>query len=610
MFKQVSLVFVSILVIFFFNAIHLLAQEVPEPNDTFFLSKKNGLLGKLGKSISVGIPDPEPIKTANPYLVHAGKTIRFIEVISLGFERNIHDTNRIKNTIGSVIANAFHKNTREKIIGNNLFFRKGSKINPFLLADNERHLREQVYLQDARILVVSVPGSTDLADVIVITKDVFSIGGNININAVDRVSVGIKEENIGGSGSKIAVSTFYDRERHPNFGYGMEMIKRNIKGSFIDWSIGFQTFKNAFTSLRNEESYVYTHFERPLVSLYIPWIGAADLSLNKTNNAYHKDSLYRSDYNYSYFNADGWLGYNFGSKKLLSDNVTNRLRKFIAVRGLHLRFNQTPQITQLPFDYRYADISGVLLSFSVFKQNFYRTNFIYGFGRNEDVSEGFNAAVITGWTNKDYRARPYYGIDAQRNHFNKKGFYSSYTFKFGSYSYKNKWEDVDLLLGVDHFTKLKKMGGKWHNRNFYGASFTKQVRPVLNQPLFLRSMFGLPYYHNDTIKAGFRGTARGEAVFFNMNKFWGFRLAPFIFGDMSLVTPINQSFSKSELYSAWGAGMRTRNENLIFGTIELRCYIFPRPIGVMKGYKVELSTSLRFKYNNNFIRKPDFVVPN
>ena len=95
-----------------------------------------------------------------------------------------------------------------------------------------------------------------------------------------------------------------------------------------------------------------------------------------------------------------------------------------------------------------------------------------------------------------------------------------------------------------------------------------------------------------------------------MNKFWGFRLAPFIFGDMSLVTPINQSFSKSELYSAWGAGVRTRNENLIFGTIELRAYIFPRPIDVMKGYKVELSTSLRFKYNSNFIRKPDFVVPN
>ncbi|MEO7584068.1 MAG: hypothetical protein ABIS74_13845 [Ferruginibacter sp.] len=553
----------------------------------------------------------EPVKMANPYLVHTGKSIRFIEILSLGFERNITDTTKVKHTIGNVIANAFHKNTRQKIIVNNLFFREGSKINPYLIADNERHLREQVYIQDARILLTGVPGSNDSVDVIVITKDVFSLGANINISGVDRARIGFREENSGGSGSRIAVSTFYERDRTPNFGYGGELIKRNIKGSFIDWSIGFQNYKSAFNSGRGEESYVYTHLEKPLVTLYIPWIGAADLSFSKTKNAYLKDSLYQSDYKYSYYNADAWFGYNFGSKKLLSGSETKRLRKFVAIRGLHLRFNELPRQNLVIYDYRYADISGVLLAFSIFKQDYYRTNFIYGFGRNEDVPEGFNASIIGGWTNKDRRSRSYYGIDAQRSHFNSKGFYSSYTFRFGGYySKKNHWEDIDLLLGIDHFTRLKKLGSKWLNRNFYGSSFTKQILPVLNQPLFLRSMFGLPYYHNGPIDANFRGTLKGETVFFNMNKFWGFRMAPFLFGDVSMVTPVKQSFSKSEVYSAWGAGIRTRNENLIFGTIELKGYIFPRPIGVMKSYKVEINTSIRFKYNNSFIRKPDFVVPN
>ncbi|MBC7887629.1 MAG: hypothetical protein H7Z13_07050 [Ferruginibacter sp.] len=610
MLKQVSLVVWLILVAFFFNTIYLFAQEVPLPKDTFFLSKKRGLLGRLGKSVSVDIPGPEPVKTANPYLVHTGKSIRFIAILSLGFERNIYDTNRVKNTIGVVIANAFHKNTRDKIILNNLFFREGSKINPYLVADNERHLRNQVYIQDSRILVVSVPGSTDLVDVIVITKDVFSIGGNISISGVERAKIGIREENFGGSGSKIAVSTFYEKDRHPNLGYGVEMIKRNVKGSFIDWSIGFQTYKSAFSSNRSQESFVYTHFEKPLVSLYIPWIGAADLSFSKTRNAYPKDSLYQSHYKYSYYNADAWFGYNFGSKKLLYGNIIKPLRKFVAIRGFSQRFNQLPQRNLFDYDYRYANISGVLMAFSIFKQDFYRTNFIYGFGRNEDVPEGFSASAIGGWTDKDKRSRAYYGLEAQRSHFNNKGFYSSYTLRFGTFSFKKRLEDIDLLLGVDHFTRLKKMGSKWQNRNFYGASFTKQVRPVSNQPLFLRSTFGLPYYDNTTINADFRGTAKGEAVFFNMNKFWGFRMAPFIFGDMSVITPINQSLAKSELYSAWGAGIRTRNENLIYGTIELRAYVFPRPIGYMKGYKIELSTSLRFKYNSTFIRKPDFVIPN
>ncbi len=611
MLKQVPLVALSILVVFLFNTLNAASQEVPELKDTFFLSKKKGLLGKLGKSISVDPPGADPIKAANPYLVHSGKTIRFIAILSLGFERSIYDTGRIKNTFGVVVANAFHKNTREKVITNNLFFKEGSKLNPYLVADNERHLRDQVYIQDSRILVEAVPGSTDLVDVIVITKDVFSIGGNVNINGVDRLKIGVKEENAGGSGSKISVSTFYERDRKPNFGYGAEIIKRNIKGSFINWSIGFQNYKNAFNSNRGEETYVYTHFEKPLVSLYIPWIGAADFSFSKTSNAYLKDSLYQRDYKYSYYNADVWYGYNFGNKKLLTENNSKRIREFLAIRGFKQRFNQLPLSSIQNYDYRYADVSGVLLAFSVFRQDYYRTSFIYGFGRNEDVPEGYSASLIGGWIDKDKRKRSYYGIDAQRSHFNKKGFYSSYTFRFGGNKYENKWEDVDLLMGIEHFTRLKKIGGKWLNRNFYSASFTRQIKPVLNQPLFIRSAFGLPYYHDDgTLSADFRGTVRGEMVFFNMQKFWGFRTAPFIFGDMCVIKPIDQSFNKSELYSGLGGGMRTRNENLVFGTIELRGYVFPRPVGIMKGYKIELNTSIRFKYNNSFIRKPDIVVPN
>lgn len=314
MLKQVSLVMLILLVALFFNTMDIVAQINTAQKDTFFLSKKKGLLGRLGKSISIEPPGPEPVKTANPYLIHAGKSVRFIAILSLGFERSIYDTSKIKNTIGVRIANAFHKNTREKIITNNLFFKEGSKINPYLVADNERHLRDQVYIQEARILIVGVPGSTDLADVIVITKDVFSIGGNISISGVERARIGLKEENFGGSGSKFAMSTFYEKERNPKVGMGAEMIKRNIKGSFIDWSIGFQTYKSAFNSGRGEESYIYTHLERPLVTLYLPWIFSADLSFSKTNNAYLKDSLYQSDYKYSYYNADAWFGYNFGKK--------------------------------------------------------------------------------------------------------------------------------------------------------------------------------------------------------------------------------------------------------------------------------------------------------
>jgi hypothetical protein len=73
---------------------------------------------------------------------------------------------------------------------------------------------------------------------------------------------------------------------------------------------------------------------------------------------------------------------------------------------------------------------------------------------------------------------------------------------------------------------------------------------------------------------------------------------------------MGESFGKTNGYSAVGGGVRTRNENLIFGTIELRGIYFPRISGDMNHWRIEINTKLRFKYNSSFIKKPDFIVTN
>lgn len=609
MLKKALPVILSLLFFSFFSS-SLVAQEVKEDKDTFFLAKKGGLLGKLAKSISTDQPGENAVKVVNPFIIHTGKIIRNIEFLRLGFERTIFDTTIITNNFGAIVANGFHKKTTVKTLSNNLFFKEGDKVHPYLLADNERNLRAQVYIQDARILIDTIADINDSVDVIVITKDVFPLGGSFDMSSAKKIGVQVRNENVGGTGSQLSFSSLYDRDRNPAFGYDAGFLKRNIMGSFIDWSVGFQNYRNAFNSGRPEETYLYTHFEKPLVTPYIPWIGAADIAWNKTSNNYISDSLYKSDFKYSYRNVDVWFGYNFGSQRLLFKNMKTRVRKFIAVRNFYQHFTDIPAINHQIYDYRYANIRGTLGAVSMFRQEAYRANFIYGFGRNEDVPEGFSASLIGGWTRKEERSRPYFGLDALRSHFSKRGFYTTYTFRTGGYIYQKKWEDIDILFNVDHFTKLKKLKGKWLNRNFFSAGFTKQISPVLDQPLNINSVFGLPYFRGYPGPSDIRSTAKAETVFFNMRKFWGFRLAPFFFVDMSALTPTNQSFTKTNLYSAIGAGVRTRNENLTFGTIELRGYYFPRSLPGMKNYKIEMGTNIRFKYNSVFIRKPDFVLPN
>ena len=584
--------------------------QVSQPGeDTFFLARKKGLLGKLGKSL-VKSPEPEPpVKIVDPFRKYSGRIIRSVEIFPLGFNQSIEDTTVIKQNFAINLANRFHKNTRTSIIKNYLFFRQGDKLIPFLMSDNETFLRNQSFLNDALIIAVEDEHVNDSVDIVVLTRDVFSIGGNANIGS-KNIRAELREENLGGSGSQVTVSGIYDMERRPRMGVGAEAIIRNIRGSFLNFSTGFNTFRSAFNSGRYEENSTYARLEKPLVNRYTQWTAALELAYNKTFNAYVSDSLYKSDYQYMYNNVDVWAGYNIGYKARKGLESDNRLRHFVAARVFYHKFDRLPAKYDSVYNYSYADINGVLFSYNLYKQNYYRTNYLYAFGRNEDVPTGLSASLIAGWTNKEDKRRPYYGIEFEANRFARKGIYSSYKLRIGANYRKGKFEDINFLASVDHFTKLVKISSRWRNRNFISFSFTKQLNFYLNGPLFLKSDFGFPYYGTGVVQGDQRTTIKLETDFYNLNKILGFRFAPFLFSDLCLVKPTGQPANKTDGFTALGGGLRARNENLVFGTIELKAFYFPRTIDGIKNWKVDLVTKVRFRFNDIFIRKPDFINPN
>jgi hypothetical protein len=607
--KLIVTIFISLSFIFLFTAT-VAAQGVSPYTDSFFLAKKKGILGRIGRSVNVKGEYVVPAKTVNPYKKYHGKVIRSITVRPVGFNYNLNDTSPIRKNLAVKIANGLHLNTFNEVIRKNLFFKEGQLFYPLVVADNERFLREQEFLRDALIQVVPSVYGKDSVDVIVLTRDVFSMGGSFNASSFNRVGIELTEENIGGSGNRLTLFGLYDKERSPTYGYGAAYKKRNIKGYFLDWTTGFTTYNKTFNSGRREELNLYTALEKPMVSRYTAITGATALSYHSTINGYLTDSLYLSDFRYRFLNADIWLGYNFGYKKGKKKDIENKLRHFVAIRGFYNYFLEVPVKYVTDYNYRYADINGFLMAYSIYKQNFYRTNFIYGFGRNEDVPEGLNASLITGYTNKQGIRRVYYGVEVDASRFNKKGSLFSYTFKTGGYVNKKALQDIDLLLAMKHFTRLHTLNNYWYNRNYFDLSYTRQLNLFLNEPLLLDSEFGLPYFRNGHTEGSMRTTLKFESVFYNMKKILGFRLAPFVFTDMSLIQPLHQSLKKTNGYQALGGGLRTRNENLVFGTMELRGYIFPRVTEGAKNWKVELSTKLQFKYNSSFIRRPDFIKPN
>lgn len=579
--------------------------------DSFLLHRK-GLLGKLARNLMANKPLPASTPIRNDLLFdpYKGKIIRNITVERLEFGVSITDTSkRFKNYL-TRLANNFHHKTKEGVVRNNLFFKEGDKVEPYLVAYNEQHLRDLPYLQDVKITVKDI--NEDSVDVIVLTKDVLSIGGSYRMDETTKMRLAISEDNLAGTGHEFLLRSFFDNTRNPKFGGGAEYTGRNLGGSFIDWNAGYLSFNNNFVTGAQNEEMVYTGFNRPLVNPYIRFTYAGSAAWHVTHDFYASDTLYKTNSRYRYYNYDGWVGWNTGAYKLSTDaSKDNRFRVLINLRYLQQNFSQVPLKYEGQYYYRYADIKAMLSSITIFRQDFYKAQYVYGFGLTEDIPEGADLSLIAGWTKKSGMQRPYIGVDLERYFFTARESYFNYTIKADGYLRNKRMEDINLLFNLDYFSRLLHLGKRWKQRTFVTAGITRQVNRLLNEPIILESDFGVHEWRTDSLITGdTRFTLKAESEFFTPLNIANFRFAPFVFGNLCWFTPLDRLFPHSNWYNSIGGGIRTRNESLIFQTIEFRAYYFPQSNFLNQRWRLEFNSNIRFRFNRQFEKKPDFVSVN
>ena len=586
-------------------------------SDTFFIKKKTGLIGKLAKAIFVNTPSEEiklsSIKNASPFIGYKGSVIRKIIISKVSYGNSIADTSRRWGTLLDGFTKLLHNETRKRTILRNLFFHPGDSLLPFLLSDNERYLRSLPFIQDSKIVVneLDTNEGTDSVDIVVFYKEVFALGFNFEAGGPNQFYAELKDENVRGSGDQIIVKNYTDINRTPGAGWGTEYTKSNVMGSFINVIVGATNFNNAINNGPKQEQYYYTSIDLPLVSPYRCLTGNITASRHENKNCYLGDSIFRSDYNYQFKQLDAWIGYNLSSKAIIKENLKRLIRYFFAFRSNYIEFEDQPFIYKNKYNYLYANSLDLLVSITAFKQEYYNTSFIYGFGRNEDIPEGLNYSLTSGWTNKYGLERYYAGIDLQKTFLNKKGTYFNYQFRTGSYIGKGNIQDANILISADIFSKLYNLGkSHWLIRHFFSASATKQYKQLLNQPLLLNSSFGLPPLINPDSLCNTRFTVNLQTVFFNTYSLVGFRLAPFTFGSLCYVRTTASSFHDGDGYSSFGCGIRSRNENLIFGTMEMRAAYFPRTTFNSNKWRITFNTELSYRYNSQYIKKPNFINVN
>ena len=613
-------------ILIFFVSLILISEQLIAQEDstihslrdsTFLLRSKKGIFKKLGDAIWIDAPQFEVQNTNSVFKNEfafekfKGKIINQIQISSVAYETPFNDTMQSGKKIKRAVEEALYNSTTNKTMLRNLFFTTGDTLYPYLIADNEKFLRELAFIQDARIIASIDPADSNGVVINIQWKDIFPFGGSANLGSLQSFNAEVNHNNLLGLGDKIQINALYDLDRRPLAATGFEYIKRNLFGSFLNLTVGIDKFKPAFNSGRREEHARYIKGELPLVSPYHSFTGGFEFGKYEANNNYNTLLSYQHLYKYAYGIMDGWMGINIGAGLRIKDNLQTRLRKFISFRAVSKRFSHLPDTAILKYNIHYSNIDAGLIAFNIFKQEYYHTNYIYGFGRNEDVPEGYNLSVVSGLTQRNSRTRPYIGIDYERDYFTNQEYYTNFILKLGGYMHNGSLEDISFLSSLNYFTALKKLSNpKWSKRNFVELSATQQLNTILNEPLFLRSEFGIPTFRNDNIQAATRVSCNLESVYYNMVKYYGFSFAPFVFVNTSYIKLIGEAIQKGSIYTALGLGCRTRNENLVFGTIELKAYYYPRTISNMTPLNVTLTTGLRFRYNSQLIRRPDFIQLN
>lgn len=512
------------------------------------------------------------------YIEYTGKKIRKIVIRRLNvFGADINnpasaDANKIEN-----ILNKTHVNTNENIIRKNLLFSEGDKVTPLTLSDNERLLRQLPYIDDARIIVI--PVSDDEADIVVYTKDVYSLGGSYIYHGLKKGSVSLFDKNIFGMGQEFGLDMPFDNTLPESPGFGVHYVANNISRSFINLNV-------YFLHGLGEKTYGFD-LSRKLISSTTKYAGGISVKMMYTSE--DLDTLkVPAPLKYNY--QDYWLSRSF----LLNKESVSRL--IMGARYTNNNVFNHPIILPESF-YNLQKYQIYLTSAALSIQKYTKTNLIYSYGRTEDIPYGALFKITAGREFNEFKQRTYIGGEAS---FARSSKTLGYFYLYGglsTYLNKNRTEQGVLSLGLNYFSNLITLRTS-RIRNFVYLQYTRGFGRYSNEYLKFFTNNGFTGFSNDTVNGTQRLAVSLESVLFSPVNFYGFRFAFFGFTDFSFLSGTTEMLGKGYALSSIGIGIRIRNDNLVFNTLQIRIGYFPNPPSYSTISPVNISGEQLLRPNN------------
>jgi hypothetical protein len=508
---------------------------------------------------------------------HTFKVVRRVEIRTLdAFGYSLTDSLRQPRTFWEKSGNALHLKTSRSRIRQVLLFRPGHPLEPQALAESERLLRQTPEILDARVLVNELTTTRDSVDIEVLTTDVFSITAGFELGSATSGLITVGDANFLGQGHQIENAYTYGRGLPQTWAY-----EGSYTAPFRNFVYGQARYRNEYNiesggvALRRDFYSPSTRYAGALASdIYHQNIA---LTAPPPGEPYVFQPLH-------YSVQDAWVG---RALRLRSYDLgyENPGRIIVAARVIGTNY----QVRPLP-DFANSTLLLGTLGYSV--RRYYKDRYLFGFGRTEDIPTGTLIAFTAGYDMNEQGQRRYANARIAAATYSPRHGYLFGGAELGSFQRLDAsrgWEQGLLSTQTTYFTRLYHFDN-WQYRHFLSSRATVGLRrrpgEVLQGIENDRGLRG--FAPGQPILATSRFTLNYETTLYTPLSLLGFRLAGIAFADAAWVserTGGGTPFTGSP-YTAFGLGLRFRNEFTALRTFQLLIGYYPRGLTTPNGIRM------------------------
>lgn len=529
--------------------------------------------------------------TNGSYKKYEGQPINNIVIKKLeAFGPTIEDTTRTSESWAVNVANDIHILTRRRVIKDNIFFKEGDIVNADVLSDSERVLRNLPYIKDARIYVIQKPGS-EAVDVLIIVKDIWSISAEMSFGSLERSKFAVIEKNFLGLGHEVRNELLYNTNYEPIIGYSGTYTINNIRNTFITGE-----FNYAHSEPLDR---IGVRFFKNFITPEIKFAGGLEVSKNKVllGRVYRDTTIL---FNTEFERQDLWFG-----RSWLIDERENNGRTNLQMAG---RFNRERFLHRPPVNadtnHQFFDTNLYLLSLGISHRSYEKGSLILGYGRTEDIPKGYLLEFTAGREINEFYDRPYFGWRFSLGNYIEKVGYLRPSVAMGGFIRNEHVEQGIFKLRADYFSNLYRIK-KINFRQFFRFDYTLGINRFDNEFIDINNDRGVRGLRNTFLRGTKRASFSAETVAFLPFYLVGFRLAVYGFADLAVINLDGPKLLKNKVYQGYGAGVRLRNENLAFNTIQIRLAWYPNTPPDVNPIDAEFSGEAALRIDDFRIEHPE-----